>query len=276
MPATKQELPPEELQRMIAETLEREGRALTSAELHKALPKGIRPASKVVKAAADAMVKSGRIFFFEKRYSTKPDRTLHDAIINELADETRTVDELTKRLRAKKTLVNKIIKELLAEGALHPYPKRERAVPYGVRPPSAAELLASHLPKLLAPLLKTAEKLGIDENDARDALRQLLGGDPAPRKAPRAQAAPHPLLDAIRELNPSAANGALVFLPHLRSAVRDTYPDKTSFDRAVLGLLARGAIEMQSHPTPSLLTAAEREAMIENGRGGWYTAIGLR
>lgn len=277
MPVPKQELSPEELQRMIVEVLVRAERSLSTTEIHKGLQKAFRPPSKTVKAVVESMVKSGRIFHFEKRYSAEPDRTLHDGIVKALKKERLTRPELAKELGAKPAIVGRVIDELIAEGALYAYPKQGRAVPYGLRPPTAADLLAPQLPKLLAPLLKVAKTLGISEDDARDALRQLLGGAAEEQATNRpASKSADSLLDVMLELNPAAANGALIYLPHLRSAVADQYRDKTSFDRAVLGLLARGAIEMQSHPTPSMLNALEREAMIENGRGGYYTAIALR
>lgn len=65
-------------------------------------------------------------------------------------------------------------------------------------------------------------------------------------------------------------------LPHLRGAPKDRFPDKASFDRAVLALLERRRIQLQSHPVPSQPHSEQREAMIDNGARSFYMTIGLR
>lgn len=246
-----------ELETLVLDVIASEGRAVTVGDIHRAMPKALRPASKVVGGIVAALADAKRLFRIGRRYSARPDRTLHERIVRATSDEARTVAELAKQLRTSATRVREAIRELIADGELHAYPKQHRVVRYAAQPPTTADLLRPELARLLA----SAKKLGIGEADAKDALRQLLAG------------ASDSIAAAIRELNP---DGTLVYLPHLRTALAASYKDKPSFDRAVLGLLARGTVQLQSHPTPSLLGTAEREAMIEDGRGGYYSAIGLR
>ena len=250
-----------ELETLILDVLAREGRPVTATEIHRAIPKAYRPAAKGVSGIVSKLADAKRLFRVGRRYSAQPDRTLHERVVRLAQEEALTASELAKKLRASATRVRKVIDELVESGELHAYPKQQRVVRYAAHQPTAADLLRPELARLLA----SAKKLGISEDDAKHALRELLGGAPADEA--------ETIVDTIRELNP---DGALVYLPHLRTALASSFRDKPSFDRAVLGLLARGTIQLQSHPTPSMLGAAERDAMIEDGRGGYFSAIGLR
>ncbi len=258
MATPRPHISPAELETLVLDVIAAEGRAVTVTEIHRSMPKALRPAAKAVTGVVAALADAKRLFRIGRRYSAQPDRTLHERIVRATEDQARTAAELAKQLRTSGTRVREVIRELVAGGALHAYPKQQRVIRYGAHPPTTADLLRPEL----ARLLDSAKKLGIGEAEAKGALRELLGGGSA-----------DPIVATLRELNP---DGALVYLPHLRTALASSYKDKASFDRAVLGLLARGTIQLQSHPTPSLLGAAERDAMIEDGRGGWFSAIGLR
>lgn len=254
--STKPQLSPAELETLVLDVVAAEGRAVTVTDIHRAMPKALRPAAKAVTSAVAAMVKGRRLFRVGRRVAAQPDRSLHERVVAGLREEALTASELAKKLRTSTARVREVIRELVESGELHAHPKHR----YGAQPPTPVDLLRPRLAKLLA----GAKKLGLDEASAKNALRTLLGG-----QAPSSDA----IVDAIREMEPQ---GALVYLPHLRTALGSSYQDKLSFDRAVLGLLSRGAVQLQSHPTPSLLGAAERDAMIEDGRGGYFSAIGLR
>jgi hypothetical protein len=263
MATTRPQISPAELETLILDVIASEGRAVTVTEIHRAMPKALRPAAKAMTSVVAALADAKRLFRIGRRYSAQPDRSLHERIVRLTNEEALTATEIAKQLRTPATRVREAIRELIESGELHAFPKQHRVIRYAAHPPSPADLLRPEL----ARLLDSAAKLGISEDDAKRALRELLGS------VARASNSSDPIVATIRELNP---DGALVYLPHLRTALAASYRDKTSFDRAVLGLLARGTIQMQSHPTPSLLGAAERDAMIEDGRGGYFSAIGLR
>ena len=265
MPTPRPRISPAELETLVLEVVAAEGRPVTVTEIHRGMPKALRPAAKVVGSVVTALAGAKRLFRVGRRYSAQPDRTLHERIVRLTQEEALTASELAKKLRASATRVRKVIDELVESGELHAYPKQQRVIRYGAHPPTAAALLRPELAQLLA----NARKLGIPENEAKNALRELLGIAPAAD----APAAPQEIVATLREMT---ADGALVYLPHLRTALASSFRDKPSFDRAVLSLLARGTVQLQSHPTPSMLGAAERDAMIEDGRGGYFSAIGLR
>jgi DNA invertase Pin-like site-specific DNA recombinase len=261
MPTTKPQISTAELETLVFDVIASEGRAVTVTEIHRAMPKALRPAAKALTGVVAALADAKRLFRIGRRYSAQPDRTLHEQIVRLTEKEALTATEIAKKLRSSATRTRDIIRELVGNGELYAYPKQHRVIRYGAHPPTTADLLRPELARLLA----GAAKLGIAEAEAKSALRQLLGG--------AGSGSADRIISMIRELR---SDRAPVYLPHLRTALADTYTDKASFDRAILGLLARGAVDLQSHPTPSLLGPAERDAMIEDGRGGYYTAIGLR
>jgi len=244
-----------ELETLVLDVVSAAGRAVTVTDIRRAMPKALRPAAKALTGVVAALADAQRLFRIGRRFSAQPDRSLHERIVAAAGGESLTASELAKKLKAPATRVRAAIRELVDAGELHPHPKHR----YGAHPPTHADLLRPELARVFA----AAKKLGIREDAARAALRTLLGGGTPGNE----------IVDAIREMEPS---GALVYLPHLRTALAASYTDKLSFDRAVLGLLSRGAVQLQSHPTPSLLGTAERDAMIEDGRGGYFSAIGLR
>lgn len=260
MATPRPQISPAELETLVLDVMTSAGRAVTVSEIHRAMPKALRPAAKALTSVVARLADAKRLFRIGRRYAAQPDRTLHERIVRLTHEEALTATQLAKQLRTSATRIREAIRELVASGELHAHPKQHRVIRYAAHPPSAADLLRPELARLFA----SAAKLGIDEAQAKSALRALLGGAAQSNDA---------IVETIRELNP---DGALVYLPHLRTALAASFKDKPSFDRAVLGLLARGTIQLQSHPTPSLLGAAERDAMIEDGRGGYFSAIGLR
>ena len=58
--------------------------------------------------------------------------------------------------------------------------------------------------------------------------------------------------------------------------MREPFPDKASFDKAILHLAELEKVQLQSHSLPAELTEEERAAMIDNGRGSYFMAIGIR
>ncbi|HEX6097375.1 MAG TPA: hypothetical protein VF432_13685 [Thermoanaerobaculia bacterium] len=267
--SSRPQLSSTELETLVLDVVAGGGRAVTVTEIHRAMPKALRPAAKALTAVVAAMADAKRLFRVGRRFSATPDRTLHERIVASVRDEALTATELAKKLKTPATRVREAIRELVESGELHAFPKQQRVIRYGAQPPTAVDLLRPELAKVLA----SAKKLGIGEAAAKDALRRLLGGGGGDGDATAAAPRTDAIVAAIREIAP---DGALVYLPHLRTAMVSSYQDKLSFDRAVLGLLSRGAVQLQSHPTPSLLGAAERDAMIEDGRGGYFSAIGLR
>ena len=84
------------------------------------------------------------------------------------------------------------------------------------------------------------------------------------------------LFKGMTALKPAAAQGALVYIPDLRKALGEVFADKDSFDQAIMNLAQLEKIQLQSHSLPAELTEEQRQAMIDNGRGSYFMAIGIR
>lgn len=94
---------------------------------------------------------------------------------------------------------------------------------------------------------------------------QPVAGPAKEERAPsaaRAPAAEQQVRQALADLNVQTAHGALVYMPRLRERLARELPGK-AFDEAVLELSKPGGqLQIQDHPTPAQLTAAERDAMV--------------
>lgn len=108
----------------------------------------------------------------------------------------------------------------------------------------------------------------------------------APAPAPPAPASPPvDLVQAILKVKPEAAQGALINIADLRSALADVLPGD-AFDKALLeaNTGAESPIQLQSHATPSQLKAGDPNVVFQPGEGGaggphgpgrYNTAVGL-
>ena len=101
-------------------------------------------------------------------------------------------------------------------------------------------------------------------------------GPPKPRASLSPEEAERIIFQAMASLKPAAAHGALVYIPDLRKALGDTFPDKESFDRAILHLAELEKVQLQSHSLPAELDEEQRLAMIDNKRGSYFMAVGIR
>ena len=116
-------------------------------------------------------------------------------------------------------------------------------------------------------------KLEFKESELQLALRRYAGTGATENDA---QDGAQEILAAMSRLNSQASRGALVYLADLRAALARQYRDKDAFDRAVLALAEEGKVQLQSHAWPGRLSDDEKNALIPNGRGGFFDAIGLR
>ena len=125
-------------------------------------------------------------------------------------------------------------------------------------------------------LFERGTKLGFSVEAIRQSARKYLAKQ-QPQEPIQSPAETEKIVfKAMTSLKPAADQGALVYIPDLRRALLDTFPDKASFDRAILDLAELEKIQLQSHSLPAELTEAEKTAMIDNGRGSYFMAIGIR
>lgn len=100
---------------------------------------------------------------------------------------------------------------------------------------------------------------------AQELIRQELAADKPPVQ-----------LERMIQLKLAAANGALVSLSDLRRSLVAEIPGKTAFDQAVLRLAKTGRVALRHHDYPGGLSQEERESLVLDEHGNYYTGAALR
>jgi hypothetical protein len=165
-----------------------------------------------------------------------------------------------------------LLDPLIKDGKVkwHPPLKGKRL---GLETPDPADFLSGEIKRLF----EKGDKLGFESGAVLQAVQSYIKPLPA-RKQPflTPENTERIVFQAMKDLKPAAAQGALVYIPDLREALRDTFSEKESFDQAILNLATREKVQLQSHSLPAELTEEQREAMIDNRRGSYFMAIGIR
>jgi hypothetical protein len=152
----------------------------------------------------------------------------------------------------------------------HPPLKGKRL---GLQEPDPADFLSAEIKKLL----EKGERLGFPAEDIFQSVRKAAVLPPQKTTFPHTPEQMEKIIfRAMTAIKPAAVQGALVYIPDLRKALADTFPAKESFDRAILQLAEREKVQLQSHSLPAELTEEQRAAMIDNGRGSFFMAVGIR
>jgi hypothetical protein len=258
---------------MLETALARAGTPLTAAAVRKALPAGQKPSLREVLSRLSALVDGGRLHAWPgkgaKFSSVAAPRYASDRILAALAQGPLTEAEIKRRVpAAAKPLVKAALADLVDARRVWRHPKRASKSRCALTPPDPLD----YLPDEIEAVFKKLAKLGFSQDALRAALRRYATAyepKPAPAEGELIPA-------AMLRLNPQAAHGALVYVASLRAALADHFQDKASFDAAVRALAERGKVQLQSHAWPGRLSAEERQALIDDGRGGYVDAVGLR
>jgi hypothetical protein len=242
--------------------------ALAATSLRKALPPVYRPIEKLWQKILHRLVAEGRLYKWpggkNGRYAAVPYEEFARARVQAtLASCPRSKAELERDSGVSRAALGSLLARMKAAGELYVYRDRR----YGSRPADDLEyVLKADLDKLM----RAHVGRGAAAEVVRAAIARWAGSTPPPTSGEAT------IIETMRSLNPQVAQGAVVYLPHLRTALKDRFPDKASFDRAVLALAEQRRVQLQSHPVPSQIKPAERESMIEDGSGSFYMVIGLR
>lgn len=284
--ARKISVPVHEIDDLILKILARHPLGLPAAKIRQGLPSSHRIPAHAMAARLEELGSAGKVRCWPPAgtpgktapiYSLEPlEPLVQREIASLLTAHVLLLAEMKKRFPPHVARnLQSFLDPLTANGQVkrHPPAKGKR---FGLEAPDPLPYFEADLRKLLA----KAEKLGFAlEEVGRSILKVLQMAPPSPEAEKKSR----PILDAeniifqsMTAIKPSAAQGALVYIPDLRQALRDAFPDKGSFDRAVLELARLEKVQLQSHSLPGELTAEQREAMIDNGRGGYFMAIGIR
>jgi hypothetical protein len=282
---------PEDLQESVREAVFR-APGSTVAQIVKALPASYRGFVVAIRAAAETLADTGKLFRHFKTKATplffpaEPMATLDAAIQPRLTDRVLDKDEL-KRLVEEITpghgvVLDAWLKRALERGALHehaPKAKTDKKKRYGRDP---------DLRKLFAPVFTALRKAreGLDERAIpRQRFAKLLleelevsldgGGATSGHDActgangdARSQ-----FISALAALGAENPRQALLSVRELRSRLGLA---KAQFDAVALDLMRDGAISLHHHDHPASLPEVERRQLIQDASGTFYVGIAPR
>jgi hypothetical protein len=263
----------DELDSLLEAALARAGEPLTADAARRALPAGRKPPKQEIQSRLRGLAQAKRIHRWpgraEKFAAVSPQAFAREQVLRALDSGPLTEGEIKKLLSTSaKPLAKAALDALVAERMVLRHPKLGRRQPFGLHRPDPIDYLRPEIDALVRRLMKA----GFEEEEVRFAVRRCMGV--AEGEAPAA--AENEILETMQRLNSQVSRGALVYLSKLRAALAKRFPDKESFDRAVLALEERGKVQLQSHAWPGRLSEEERRALVPNGRGGFFDAVGIR
>ncbi len=271
---------------LILKVLSRNQFGLPLSKIRKDLPASHRSSAKHLAARLDDLLAEGRVQAWKPPvgkakkppapiYSLEPLVPIISSHIIQLFTPNKVLSpaEMKKLLPAHVSRYLQIFLDpLVREKKVkwHPPLKGKRL---GLREPNPADFLSAEIKRLF----EKGEKLGFQV----EAILQAVQAYPMPstsQKSPTltAEETERIILKAMTTLKPAAAQGALVYIPDLREALRRTFPDKESFDQAIWHLARLEKVQLQSHSLPGELSEEQRQAMIDNQRGSYFMAVGIR
>lgn len=262
-----------DLEAMLETAVGRANAPLSVTAATKALPTGKKPKKEQVQACLDKLVAAGRIhpWFGSKFWSVSEKPYAREQVLQALSSGPLTETEIKNKVPGSaKSIVKTALAALVKEGTVIAHPKLGKKTRFGVGPPDAMDYMSAEIKAAFGRLTK----LGFRADELQRALRRYVGRpDKGDGILPEVGEA---ILAAMVRLNSQLNRGALVYLANLRAALKEQFRDKDSFDRAVLELAQQGKVQLQSHAWPGRLSDQEKNALVPNGRGGFFDAIGLR
>jgi hypothetical protein len=275
-----------ELDELILKILSRSRFGLPPNKIHKELPPSYRRSAKEIIVRLDGLLAEGRLHVWKPPIgkAKKPPAPIYlleplVPIISTHIIQWLTPDKVLTPAEIKKQLPTHITKHLQVfldplvrekKVKWHPPVKGKRL---GLHEPDPADFLSAEIRKVF----EKGGKLGFQAEAILQAVQRYTEPLPLKIKVPLTTEETESIIfKAMTSLKPAAAQGALVYIPDLRQALRSTFPDKESFDRAILELAKVERVQLQSHSLPAELTEEQRGAMIDNGRGSYFMAVGIR
>jgi hypothetical protein len=275
----------QELDELILKILARNRFGLTAAKIRQDLPPAYRSSSKQLHVRLDDLVAKGRIYAWHPpdkagRKPAPPIFSVHplkplasNRILELLKLQSLPLTEIKKHLPAHIARHLPIFLDPLLGDRIvkrHPPLKGKRLL--SLLDPDPDAYLMGELKRLF----EKGTKLGFSMEAIRQSAQRYLANQRPNEPVQSSAEMERIIFKAMTSLKPAAAQGALVYIPDLRRSLHEAFPDKDSFDRTILHLAELERVQLQSHSLPAELTEAEKAAMIDNGRGSYFMAIGVR
>jgi hypothetical protein len=276
----------QELEDLTLKILSRNPFGLPVSKISQALPAAYRRFKIQLPAVLDSLLAKKKLYLWQPSpgkskspplplYSIEPlPQVISHRIVDLLPSEAMTLAELKKHFPAPvKTHIMLFLEPLLGDRIVKRHPPSGKTKKFGRQDPDPIEFLSSEIKKLL----DKGRSLGFGDADIADAVRRH--GKPLDKKHASALSISqieNAVFKAMTDLKSSASQGALVYIPDLRDALRGIFRDKETFDQAIMELAKIEKVQLQSHSLPDTLSGEQKSAMIDNLRGGYFMAVGKR
>jgi len=269
----------QELEDLTYKILSRNSFGLPVSKIIHALPPTYRMLKKQLPAVLEDLLAHGKVYFWQPPpgrpkvspspiYSIEPlFRVVSDHIVELLTSGAMPLAGLKKHFPAYiKTHFMLFLEPLLEYKTVKRHPPSGKTKKLSLENPDPKEFLGSEIKRLF----DKGRRLGFGDATIADAVHRYAKPQVEISQIESA------VFKAMSALKPSASQGALVYIPDLRDALREIFLDKVSFDRAILELAKLEKVQLQSHSLPDTLSEEEKAVMIDNQRGSYFMAIGIR
>jgi hypothetical protein len=274
-----------EVEELILKILSRNRYGLSPDMIRKDLPSSHRLFKDQINSRLKALLSEGKVYSWNPPagssrklpapiYSLEPLQRIVVGEVQEiLTDRPLSPAEIKTKFPAhiKKYILN-FLDPLIKNKTIKWHPPLKGKL-LGLQDPDPGDFLSSEIKKLF----DKGEKLGFQVETVLQAAQEYAKPGASPRQTSLSTEETEKIIfKAMKTLKPAAAQGALVYIPDLRKELIKVFPDKDSFDNTVLNLAKLEKVQLQSHSLPDELTKEEQQAMIDNQRGSYFMAIGIR
>jgi hypothetical protein len=255
------------------------------------------------KLVEDQLLMSGQLFKCTPYKSKAPrywaydeEQKVRDAAETLLGQEALARSTLIKAIQkelpsvSSESTLEGFLESMLRDGALHEGPGRGKGKAVALSPTAFVRFAPKTLESLSRDL-KKAEGLGVNVDQFLLLLREHLQP-----QVPSAEPPASPLdngfspqgeldhlgeleeliLKGMRDLEPAVSTGASVLIRDLRRNMPHEYQQHETFDVAVIRLAEQGRVVLHRHDQPSFLTDQERDELVRDEAGTYFTAIAHR
>ena len=213
--------------------------------------------------------------------------TVEELLAGEPLSESKLVTVVNKTLPkiSSTAAIKNYLQTMRREGLLHQRPGKGKTMLLSLQPydPLLAITLTKATLKSLSAVLTKIESLGGGIDDFLQVIRRQMRPSLPQTPNIRENELPRPeseidelILKGMRDLNAAVDQGDTVLLRDLRRHMPPEYRSHEAFDAAVIRLAEQERIVLHRHDQVSFLTDAERDELVRDQNGTYFTAIAQR
>lgn len=270
-----------DLRDVLRKALDRSEEPLSSNEVARQLTGPFRRSAENLQPILDEMAERGEIHKLPKyggryRYWTRDLETYaRKTILNTLSQKPLIRSELKQKVKNKLRGISEkrqqtLLKELIQTGRVRELPPLigARSKRLSTREADPRDYVENAVDKICRQLAE----VDISRESVLKAAWELYGK----RRPEPPVHLEKVILDRMSDIEPRAAQGAMVSIVELRRALDFQHHSKSEFDQAVWNLVRQGKVDVHRHDFPAGLSQDEREAMLADDQGYLYNGVSRR